>query len=113
MLFSFLILSCSTKKYAQEMLPDGKTWMVKVYRVSSEPEMKEQVTKRGHLICGAEPFRVISCDQKRRGVNWSDVHCLIKCGEKPVLAKEKVNASQPDKTLEFDPNLKNEIQKSQ
>src|SRR5688572_8249004 len=88
-LFFALGASCVSKEYAQDMLPDGKTWMVKAYKVpcteaaSCKSNIKAEITARGKLICGAQPFRVISCDNKNNNYGYVEAHCLLKCGERP------------------------------
>lgn len=83
------------KPYAQDMLPDGKTWMVKAYvvhcykdAIECKANVKKEITARGKLICGAQPFRVISCEMKDRQISTVAAHCLLKCGEKPVNSKK-------------------------
>ena len=88
------------------MLPDGKTWMVKANEVSCgedqkicKANIKKEIGGRGKLICGATPFRVISCEIKSRNLSFVAAHCLIRCGEKPVKSQRPAN----EKDVDFDP----------
>lgn len=85
-------LGCASKKYAQDMLPDGKTWMIKAYSIPCEEPaackslIKKEIIGRGKRICGEQPFRVITCETKNHNYRTTEAHCLVKCGEKPVTA---------------------------
>ncbi len=93
-LFAFVFsTACTTQKYHEQVLNDGKTWNITVKQVADKEEMKAEVTKRGQFVCGKEPFRIISCSEKLKGPEVFNAFCTLKCGEKPFLAKERA----PDK----------------
>jgi hypothetical protein len=82
-------VACSTQRYHEQVLNDGKTWNITVNQVADKEEMKAEVTKRGQFVCGKEPFRVVNCSEKLKGPEVFNAVCTIKCGEKPFLAKER------------------------
>ncbi|MGE4132565.1 MAG: hypothetical protein AB7F86_13060 [Bdellovibrionales bacterium] len=94
LLFVFVsaYVGCASKQFAQDMMPDGKTWMVKAYKIpcpqkfSCRDAVKSTITDRGKRICGAQPFRVMSCDMKNQYYGNIEAHCLLKCGEKPIAS---------------------------
>lgn len=92
-LLCLFAVACSTQKYREEVLADGKTWNITVNQVADKDQMKDEVTKRGQLVCGKEAFRVVTCTEKLKGPEVFNAVCTIKCGERPFLAKERT----PDK----------------
>lgn len=97
-LISLILSACAMKPFSQDLHPDGKTWTVAANDIkcpeasSCKAEVKRVITARGKLVCGAQPFRVISCDSKTGYYGGVKAHCLIRCGEAPVSADDSLDA---------------------
>ena len=92
-----LLSGCAHGPYSQEMLPDGKTWQVDAHRLECEvkecrDKMRAAITQRGKLLCGSQPFRVITCDIRTNRYVGAKAQCLLRCGEAPASAKPEPDA---------------------
>jgi len=92
-----LLTGCASGPFSQEVMADGKTWKVKAYKIechevaACKANIKVKMSSQGKLICGREPFRVISCNRTGQLYGNIEADCLIKCGEMPAATQSHLS----------------------
>lgn len=92
LVLTLALTACASKPFSQEVAPDGRTWTVNANEIACseaaqcKAEVKRVITARGKLVCGAQPFRVISCDRKITNYGLAKAQCMLRCGEAPALS---------------------------
>ncbi len=86
LIFFTMLAGCASKPFAQELLPDGKTWQATVYDIRCDSgeakckhDTKERVAARAKVLCADDSYKILTCDLKPASYQTDDAVCLIKC----------------------------------